>query len=143
MPTYFICFNNLIGSGPTAVNFVQIPFSIQKCQFLLLNPWLNAGGPLEICSILKGSILSSVVLRKYGIFSVSYISSLDFIDDLLDGKGNRVAISYFPSFFISISLIHNSWFTELTTWRYDKTKNLNSTKKIFKRKEPQTCKLVL
>ena len=137
MPTYLICFNNFTGSGPTAVNFVNIPFSTLKGR------WLNAGGPLEICSILKGSILSSVVLRKYGIFSVSYISSLDFIDDLLDGKGNRVAISYFPSFFISISLIHNSWFTELTTWHYDKTKNLNSTKKIFKRKEPQTCKLVL
>ena len=52
----FICFNNFIGSGPTAVNFVNIPFSIQKCRFLLLNPWLNAGGPLEICKILRESI---------------------------------------------------------------------------------------
>ena len=40
-PTYFICFNNFNGSGLTAVNLVNIPFSIQKGRFLLLNPLLN------------------------------------------------------------------------------------------------------
>ena len=40
-PTYFICFNNFNGSGLTAVNLFNIPFSIQKGRFLLLNPLLN------------------------------------------------------------------------------------------------------
>ena len=45
---------------------------------------LNAGGRHEIDGMLKASILCSAVLRKNGIFSVSNIRSLDFIDDLLD-----------------------------------------------------------
>ena len=40
-PTYFNCFNNLNGSGLTAVNLINIPFSIQKGRFLLLNALLN------------------------------------------------------------------------------------------------------
>ena len=72
------------GAGLTAVHFVNIPVSILISRFLLLNPLLNAGGRHEIGSILKASILSSVVLRRYGIFSVSNIRSLDFIDELLD-----------------------------------------------------------
>ena len=71
------------GAGLTAVNFVNIPFSILIGRFLLLNPLLNAGGRQEIGGILKASILCSVVLKKYGVFSVSNIRSLDFIDDLL------------------------------------------------------------
>ena len=80
----------------------------------------------------KASILCSAVLRKYGIFRVSNIRSLDFIDDLLDVWWRWVAkcesfsipifilhpvLSYFPSFFISISPIHNSWCTELITMK--------------------------
>ena len=72
------------GAVMTAVNFFNIPFPILKGRFLLFNPLLNAGGRHEIGGILKASILCSVVLRKYGIFSVSNIRSLDFIDDLLD-----------------------------------------------------------
>ena len=72
------------GAGLTAVIFVKIPFSILIGLFPLLNPLLNAGGRHEIDSILKASILCSIVLRKYGIFSVFNIRSLDFIDDLLD-----------------------------------------------------------
>ena len=68
----------------TAVNFINIPFLILISQFLLLNPFLNASGRHKICGSLKASILSSIVLRKHGIFSVSSIRSLDFIDDLLD-----------------------------------------------------------
>ena len=105
------------GAGLTAVNFVNILFSILIGQFLSLNPLLNAGGRHEIGGILKASILSSVVLRKHGIFRVSSIRSLDFIDDLFDvwwrwvGKCESFSIplfilqpvlSYFPSFFISI-----------------------------------------
>ena len=84
VPTYFICFNNFIGSGLIAGNSVKNTFSILKGQFLLLYPWLNAGSRLEFCGMLKASILGSVVFRKHGIFSLSYICSLDFIDDLLD-----------------------------------------------------------
>ena len=72
------------GAGLTAFIFVKIPFSILIGLFPLINPLLNAGGRHEIGSILKASILCSIVLRKYGIFSVSNIRSLDFIDDLLD-----------------------------------------------------------
>ena len=72
------------GAGLTAVIFVYIPFSILIGLFLLLNPLLNAGGRHEIDGMLKASILCSAVLRKNGIFSVSNIRSLDFIDDLLD-----------------------------------------------------------
>ena len=68
----------------TSVNFVSIPFSIQKGWFLLFNSLLNAGGPLEICGILRASILNCAVLKKHGIFSVSHIRTLDFIDDLFD-----------------------------------------------------------
>ena len=71
-------------AGLTAVNFLNISFSIAIGLFLLLNPLLSAGGRHEIGGILKSSILCSVVLRKYGIFSVSYTRSLDFIDDLYD-----------------------------------------------------------
>ena len=72
------------GAGLTAVVVVKIPFSLLIGLFPLLNPLLNAGGGHEIGSILKASILCSVVLRKYGIFSVSNFRSLDFIADLLD-----------------------------------------------------------
>ena len=72
------------GAGLTAVIFVYIPFSMLIGLFLLLNPLLNAGGRHEIDGMLKASILCSAVLRKNGIFSVSNIRSLDFIDDLLD-----------------------------------------------------------
>ena len=72
------------GAGLTAVIFVYIPFSILIGLFLLLNPLLNADGRHEIDGMLKASILCSAVLRKNGIFSVSNIRSLDFIDDLLD-----------------------------------------------------------
>ena len=72
------------GAGLTAVIFVYTPFPILIGIFLLLNPLLNAGGRHEIDGILKASILCSAVLRKYAIFSVSNIRSLDFIDDLLD-----------------------------------------------------------
>ena len=37
----------LRGAGLTSVNFVNIPFSIPKGRFLLLNPLLNAGGRHE------------------------------------------------------------------------------------------------
>ena len=80
---YVIRINDFAESGLTVVNFVNIPFSIPKGQFLFLYPLLNAGGRLEVCGILKASILSSIVLRKHGSFSVSSIRSLDFIDDLL------------------------------------------------------------
>ena len=80
---YVIRINDFAESGLTVVNFVYIPFSIPKGQFLFINSLLNAGGRLEVCGILKASILNSVVLRKYGSFSVSSIRSLDFIDDLL------------------------------------------------------------
>ena len=130
-----------------AVNFVNIQFSILIGRFLLLNPLLNAGGRHQVCGILKASILSSVVLRKHGIFSVSNIRSLDFIDDLLDVWYRWVAkcesfsiplfilqsvLSYFPLLFISISLIDNSWCIELITCGYDKTKNVHWTNMIFK-----------
>ena len=80
---YVIRINNFAESGLTVVNFINIPFSIPKGRFLFLNPLLNADGRLEVCGILKASILSSVVLRKHGSLSVSSIRSLDFIDDLL------------------------------------------------------------
>ena len=63
------------GAGLTAVNFVNILFSILIGRFLSLNPLLNAGGRHEI---------GGIVLRKHGIFRVSSIRSLDFIDDLFD-----------------------------------------------------------
>ena len=72
------------GAGLTAVNFVNIPFLILIGRFLLLNSLINADGRHKICHTLKASILSSVVLRKHGIFSFSSIRSLDLIDDLLD-----------------------------------------------------------
>ena len=37
VPTYFICFNHFNGSGLTAIKFVNIPYSIQKGRYLLLN----------------------------------------------------------------------------------------------------------
>ena len=80
---YVIRINNFAESGLTVVNLVSIPFLIPKGRFLFLYPLLNAGGRLGVCGILKVSILSSVVLRKHGSFSVSNIRSLDFIDDLL------------------------------------------------------------
>ena len=43
MLTYVICINNFVGSRLTSVNFFNIPFSIQKSRFLLLDPLLNAG----------------------------------------------------------------------------------------------------
>ena len=151
---YFICFKNFIRSGLTAINFVNIPFSIQKGRFLLLDLPLNAGGRLKICGILKASILSFLVLRKHGIFSVSNIGSLDYIDNLLDFWSRWVAnyelfsipifilqrlLSYFPSIFIIYLFFYiyiyiyiffffagrNSWCTELITFRYDKAKNLS------------------
>ena len=72
------------GAGLTAANFVNILFSILIGRFLSLNPFLNAGGRYQVCGTLKASILSSVVLRKHEIFSISNIRSLDFIDDLFD-----------------------------------------------------------
>ena len=76
--------NKFAESGLTAINFVNIPFSVPKGRFLLRNLLLNAGGRLEVCGLLKASILSSVVLRKHGSLRVSNNRSLDFIDDLLD-----------------------------------------------------------
>ena len=59
-------------------------YIIQQGPFLLLDLLLNAGGRVEICGILKASILNFLVLRKHGIFSFSNIGSLDCIDNLLD-----------------------------------------------------------
>ena len=84
MATYVICLNNFVGSRLASVNFVSISFSIQKGRFPLFNQLLNAGGPLEICGILRASKLNCVVLKKLVIFSVSHIRGLDLIDDLLD-----------------------------------------------------------
>ena len=51
VPTNVICINNFAESGMTAVKFVNIPFSIPKGRFLLLNPLLDAGGRLESINI--------------------------------------------------------------------------------------------
>ena len=40
----------LQGAGLTSVNFVNIPFSIPKGRFLLLNPLLSAGGRHEFAA---------------------------------------------------------------------------------------------
>ena len=48
MPTYFICFNHFNGSGLTAINFFNIPYSIEKGRYLLLNPLSNAGGVISV-----------------------------------------------------------------------------------------------
>ena len=48
VPTYFICFNHFNGSGLTAIKFVNIPYSIQKGRYLLLNPLSNAGGVISV-----------------------------------------------------------------------------------------------
>ena len=48
VPTYFICFNHFNGTEPTVIYFVNIPFSMQKGQFLSLNPLLNAGGVISV-----------------------------------------------------------------------------------------------
>ena len=37
VPTHFICFNHFNGSELTAIKFVNIPYSIQKGRYLLLN----------------------------------------------------------------------------------------------------------
>ena len=110
------------GAGLTAVNFVNILFSILIGQFLSLNPLLNAGGRHEIGGILKASILSSVVLRKHGIFRVSSIRSLDFIDDLFDvwwrwvGKCESFSIPLFsPCYLIS----HHSLYLFITKFGYN------------------------
>ncbi|PFX15596.1 hypothetical protein AWC38_SpisGene20183 [Stylophora pistillata] len=50
-----IC-NNFIGSGVTAVNFVNIPFSIQAGRFLLVDP-LNTGGRHKVSDKPIASIL--------------------------------------------------------------------------------------
>ena len=50
---YVIRINDFAESGMTVVNFINIPFSIPKGQFLFLNPLLNAGRRLEVCGILK------------------------------------------------------------------------------------------
>ena len=60
-------------------------FQYKKVAFYYsIHYWTDAGGRLEFCGMLKATILSSIVLRKYGIFNVSCIRSLDCIDDLLD-----------------------------------------------------------
>ena len=60
-------------------------FQYKKDAFYyLIHYWTDAGARLEFCGMLKATILSSVVLRKHGIFNVSCIRSLDCIDDLLD-----------------------------------------------------------
>ena len=47
VPTYFISFNHSNGSGLTAINFVNIPSSIQKGRYLSFNPLSNAGGVIS------------------------------------------------------------------------------------------------
>ena len=46
--TYFICFNHSSGSGLTAINFVNIPYSKQTGRYLLLNPLSNTGGVISV-----------------------------------------------------------------------------------------------
>ena len=48
VPTHFICFNHFNGSELTAIKFVNIPYSIQKGRYLLLNPLSNAGGVISV-----------------------------------------------------------------------------------------------
>ena len=48
VPAYFICFNHSNGSGLTAINFFNIPYSIEKGRNLSLNPLSNAGGVISV-----------------------------------------------------------------------------------------------
>ena len=43
-----LCFNYSIGSGLTAINFFNIPYSIEKGRYLSLNPLSNAGGVISV-----------------------------------------------------------------------------------------------
>ena len=48
IPRLSIYFNHFNGSGLTAIKFVNIPYSIQKGRYLLLNPLSNAGGVISV-----------------------------------------------------------------------------------------------
>ena len=159
-PTYFNCFNNLNGSGLTAVNLINIPFSIQKGRFLLLNALLNwcrwstrilwhaESNNIELRCLEEAWNFQRFLYSQSGLHwwltwrlvkvscKMPIISIPIFI--------LQPVLSYFPSLFNSISLIHNSWYTELITCRYDKAKNLHELNDHdLERKEPQSCKLVL
>ena len=123
MPTYFVCFNNFVGSGLTAANFVHIPFSIQKSRFLLLNSLLNASGRHEICGILKHQYWAplswgSMEFSAFLLFAI-WTSSMTY---LTFGKGelqNANHFLYLYSYFSPCYLIsHHSlfifrWFTKV------------------------------
>ena len=156
---YVIRINDFAESGMTVVNFINIPFSIPKGQFLFLNPLLNAGRRLEVCGILKHQYWApfsweSMAVSAFLAFAV-WTSSMTY---LAFGKGELQIANHFLSLysyfcpcylivyhsFLSISLIHNSSCTELLTFRYDKTKNLNwmNSESWFVKEGTQSCKLL-
>ena len=137
----------LQGGGLTSVNFVNIPFSIPKGRFLLLSPLLSAGGRPKFAAYWKHQYRAplswgSMEFSAFLVFVV-WTSSMTYSTF---GKGEwhtanhflslysffHSELSYFPSLFISISLIHNSECTELIKSRFKKSKILNSINMNFK-----------
>ena len=96
---YVIRINNFAESGLTVVNFINIPFPIPKGRFLFLNPLLNADGRLEVCGILKASILSSVVLRKHFSAFLAFVVWTSSMTYLAFGKGELEIANHFLSLY--------------------------------------------
>ena len=123
MLTYVICINNFVGSRLTSVNFFNIPFSIQKSRFLLLDPLLNAGVDTKLVAYWRHQYWTalsweSMEFSTFLIFAVwtSSMTYLTFAKGELQNVNHFLSpYSYFSScYFISHhSLFLFRWFTKV------------------------------
>ena len=136
-----IFFSSIIDAS---VNLVRgFPLRVKKKTKKTKNETLNLWSDLENFKVLflrnsrKLGFLSDLIIYACSPNVLKYVYNVVVLNRNYESFCIPIFIlqpvlSYFPSYFISISMIDNSWSTELIRCRHDKTKNLSLTSVILK-----------